>query len=145
MMGATTSLDFGTERGRVSLELHQDVIRARRFGRECASELGFGLADQTRLATVISELSRNVLQNAERGECVVYSAVEPDCVRITVLIIDEGPGIPDLQKAMTDGYSTTGGLGVGLPAARRLMHDFSIDTAPGRTEIRVGLRRRRVR
>lgn len=120
-----------------------DIVTARQEGRRLAQELGFGLADQTRIATAISELTRNVIQYADRGT-VTLKAIRADRKDgLEVVVADEGPGIEDVERVMQQGYSTSGGLGVGLPGARRLMHEFEIVSWPGRgttVTIRMWLR-----
>jgi serine/threonine-protein kinase RsbT len=128
---------------RVAIDAESDIIAARQAGRDTAKKLGFGLADQTRLATAISELARNIIKYAERGECVVSDMSDAKIVRVKVDVIDEGPGIGDVQKAMTDGFSTGRSLGMGLPGTRRLVHDFAIDSSTAGTKIAVGLSRPR--
>jgi len=120
-----------------------DIVTARQKGRRLAQELGFGLADQTRIATAISELTRNVIQYADRGT-VTLKAIRADGKDgLEVVVADEGPGIEDVERVMQQGYSTSGGLGVGLPGTRRLMHEFEIVSRPGRgttVTIRMWLR-----
>ena len=121
-----------------------DVVLARSTARQKASKIGFGLADQTRLATAVSELARNVLQYAGEGFCEITNDSNEKELRINILIEDHGAGIPDIDKAMKDGYSTSGGLGAGLPGTRRLMDDFAIESQPGLTRIKIALVRKRV-
>jgi serine/threonine-protein kinase RsbT len=129
----------------IQLNIHQDVdiITAREKGRRLAQELGFGLADQTRLATAISELVRNVVQYAGRGIITLKSIITDSKRGLEVVVADQGPGIEDVEQAMRDGYSTSGGLGMGLPGARRLAHEFDIVSQLGRgttVTIRMWLR-----
>lgn len=108
-----------------------DVVIARLQGRDLAKSLGFGLADQTRLATAISELTRNVLQYAQKGRMELRPVNQGLHVGVEVVIEDNGPGIKDVDLAMQDGYtSRAGSLGAGLPGARRLAHEFEILTRP---------------
>ena len=109
-----------------------DVITARQEGRRLAQELGFGLADQTRIATAISELTRNVVQYAERGTVTLKVVRADGREGLEVVVADEGPGMEDVELAMQDGYSTRGGLGAGLPGTKRLVHEFEIVSQPGR-------------
>lgn len=118
-----------------------DIVSARRVARDLCERLGFGKADQTRLATAVSELARNVIQYASEGICIVEDASDSGTRRIRVQVEDCGPGITDIDLAMTDGYSTSGGLGAGLPGTRRLVDDFQIESAPGRTRITITLRK----
>ncbi|MBL7062631.1 MAG: anti-sigma regulatory factor [Anaerolineae bacterium] len=122
---------------RVVLENSRDVVIARRAGREMARQLGFGPADQTRLATAISELARNVVQHAGEGVCLVADESNERQISIKVVIEDHGPGIPDIEKAMGYGFSTGGGLGAGLPGAKRLVHEFDIESQPGHTRVAI--------
>jgi serine/threonine-protein kinase RsbT len=117
---------------RVSIVHEVDVVEARRSARALAAELGFGLSDQALIATAISELARNILQYAKRGELVIGVAHNGGRKGIDVVAVDHGPGISDPEKAMRDGYSTGSGLGLGLPGTRRIMDDFELDTEIGR-------------
>lgn len=118
-----------------------DIITARQFGRDLARDLGFGLADQTRLATSISELTRNVIQYAETGTCLITDASDESTYCVQVEVLDHGPGIPDIERALEDGFSTGSGLGAGLPGVKRLMHDFHIESRPGFTKVTSRIRR----
>lgn len=113
------------------IQLDVDIITARQQGRTLAQELGFGLADQTRLATAISELARNVVQHAGQGTITLRPIVAGSKRGLEVVVADQGPGIEDVELALQDGYSTSGGLGMGLPGARRLVHEFDIVSQPG--------------
>ena len=129
----------------IQLDIRQeaDIVTARQEGRRLAQELGFGLADQTRIATAISELTRNVIQYADHGTVTLKAIGAGGKDGLEVVVADEGPGIEDVELALQDGYSTGGGLGVGLPGARRLMHEFEIVSWPGRgatVTIRMWLR-----
>jgi serine/threonine-protein kinase RsbT len=116
---------------RIAIESDADVVTARQRARELAADLELSSTDQTLLATAISEVARNITTYATRGE-VLVSIVQDDNRRgIRVVARDQGPGIEDLDRALQDGYTTGGGLGLGLPGARRLVDDFSIDSAPG--------------
>ncbi|CAK0766559.1 Serine/threonine-protein kinase RsbT [Gammaproteobacteria bacterium] len=120
-----------------------DVLLARKVAREMAVALGLSTADQTRLATAVSELTRNVLQYAGSGQCRVTDESDATIVKIRVEVEDQGPGIPDVEQAMQNGYSTSGGLGVGLPGTRRLMDEFDIESKPGATRVMITMNRRR--
>lgn len=109
-----------------------DAIVARQRGREIARTLGFSIVDQTRIAISISELARNIILYAGTGEVLITELVAGhDDIGIEVIAADNGPGISDLNLALVDGYSTSNGLGMGLPGTKRLMDEFSIDTTPG--------------
>jgi serine/threonine-protein kinase RsbT len=106
-------------------------VVARQKGRELAASVGFSSTDQTLLATAISEVARNIISYAGQGE-ITLSTIEAAGRRgILVIARDQGPGIPDLEAAMRDGYSTGKSLGVGLPGARRLVDDFDLASTPG--------------
>lgn len=126
----------------VVLKEQRDIVRARQAGRAVAKDLEFGTADQTRLATAISEIARNALQYAMGGECLIQSIADRFEKTIRVRIADKGPGIPDIDKAMEDGYTTSNGLGAGLPGARRLMHDFHITSGADGTVIEMSMTRK---
>jgi serine/threonine-protein kinase RsbT len=116
---------------RVPISHEADIVTARQKGRELAAEGGFSRTEQTLIATAISEVARNIVEYAERGE-IVLSAIWRGSQRgIMVVARDSGPGIPDLDLAMRDGYSTGRSLGMGLSGAKRLMDDFALLSAPG--------------
>jgi len=116
---------------RVPVASDADVVVARQKGREIAAEAGFSGTDQTVIATAISEITRNVVKFAQRGEVVISQISAEGRRGIQVVARDAGPGIEDTERAMTDGYSTYHGLGLGLPGARRLMDRFELDSVPG--------------
>jgi serine/threonine-protein kinase RsbT len=138
---AASDIDHGTCVA-VSLAAPESIVMARQAGREAARVLGFGLADQTRLATAISEISRNALRYGGGGNCEIASANQNGMCEVTVTVRDKGPGIPDLKKAMTPGFSTGNSLGMGLHASARLMDSLKIESEPGRTQIVMVMRRR---
>ena len=117
---------------RIPIESDADVVTARQRARELAASLALSSTDQTLLATAISEVARNITTYAVRGEVTVEMVENGDRRGIRVVARDEGPGIEDLERALQDGYTTGGGLGIGLPGARRLVDEFDIDSAPGR-------------
>lgn len=105
-----------------------DIVEARQLGRNEAKKIGFGAVDQARITTAISELARNIYLYADAGN-IVITAIEIDGVKgIKIVAKDEGPGINDIRLVMQDGYSTSQGLGAGLPGVRRLMDEFEIHT-----------------
>jgi serine/threonine-protein kinase RsbT len=116
----------------IPIESDADVVTARPQARAMAGELDLTSTDQTLLATAISEVARNITTYATRGE-VELSVVKDDNGRsgIQVIARDQGPGIENVELALQDGYTSGGGLGLGLPGARRLVDDFHIETAPG--------------
>lgn len=103
-----------------------DVLLARQTGRRVAEKVGFLGSDLTMIATAISELARNIIRYAGKGEVVVSPICDGDRVGVMVVARDSGPGIADIDLAMRDGYTTGSGMGLGLPGARRLMDEFSI-------------------
>jgi len=117
---------------RIAIESDADVVVARQRARALAAQVELTSTDQTLLATAISELARNITAYAVRGE-VLVGVVRGDDGRRGVRVVarDDGPGIEDIQLALTDGYTTGNGLGLGLPGARRLVDEFDIQTAPG--------------
>jgi len=120
------------EETRLTVKSDQDIVMARMRGRAMARQLGFQEASATLIATAISELARNILLYAKRGE-VVLSAIDRGERRgLAVVARDEGPGIPDVARAMQDGYSTSGRLGLGLPGVRRLMDEFEVESLTGK-------------
>lgn len=117
---------------RVPIASDVDVVNARQKGREVAAEAGFSSGDQTVIAAAISEIARNILMYAKRGEVELGLVTNGDRQGVVVTARDQGPGIPDIARAMQDGYSTSGGLGLGLPGARRLMDDFEVTSDRGK-------------
>lgn len=109
----------------------EDILTARHQGRQLAADLGFGATDLAMIATAISELARNIVSYARPGEILLKSSDENDPAGIIVVASDHGCGIPDVTRAMQDGYSTSGGLGLGLPGVRRLMDQFEIVSCVG--------------
>jgi len=116
-----------------------DIVTARQNGRTMAAELGFQGTDLTLIATAISELARNIVRYARHGEIHLQVLGNNNGKRgLLVEARDEGPGIPNIAQAMQDGYSTSGGLGLGLPGTRRLMDEFEITSdAENGTTIRT--------
>ena len=119
-----------TARG-VAIEREADIVVARQAGRQLAAELGFSSTDQTLIATAISEVARNIVVYAQRGELVLARVEEAGRVGIEVVARDRGPGIENLELAMRDGFSTKQSLGLGLPGARRLMDEFHLASELG--------------
>ena len=117
---------------RVVVETDRDIVSARQQGRVMAAQLGFSPGTATLIATAISELARNILLYASRGEVTMRTIEINGSKGIAVEARDDGPGIPQPQRALEDGYSTSGRLGLGLPGVKRLMDEFRLETAPGR-------------
>lgn len=117
---------------RVTIHSDADIIAARRMGRELAEGVGFGGSELTVIATAISEIARNIIEYAGSGEIILRQAQQGAKRGILVIARDRGPGIPDVELAMQDGYSTSKGIGLGLPGARRLMDEFDVDSAVGK-------------
>jgi serine/threonine-protein kinase RsbT len=116
---------------RVPIRADADIVSARQQGRAVAQQIGFTGSKLTVIATAISELGRNILQYAGSGE-IVLQPIHSSRHGMVVVARDEGPGIPDIALAVQDAYSTSGGLGLGLPGTRRLMDEFAIDSVVGR-------------
>jgi serine/threonine-protein kinase RsbT len=117
------------------------IVEARQLARALARELGFGMVDQSRIATAVSELARNVVRYAtgSRGEVLLHELhTETGTVGLEVVVHDEGPGIPDVERAMQEGFTSGAGLGMGLSGAKRLVDEFEINTAVGLgTDVRI--------
>ncbi|MEU2226367.1 ATP-binding protein [Streptomyces sp. NPDC018347] len=120
---SATSLPIGSD---------ADLAWVRQEVRQCAAGLGFGLVQQTKLVTAASELARNTLVHGGGGRVEITPVDNGRSKGLRMSFIDSGPGIRDLELAMTDGYTTGGGLGLGLSGSRRLVQEFHVDTEPGR-------------
>jgi serine/threonine-protein kinase RsbT len=116
---------------RVPIGSDADLAWARQQVRQAAAELGFGLVQQTKLITAASELARNTLVHGGGGHMEIAVVGSGAARGLRLAFVDSGPGIRDIERAMTDGYTTGGGLGMGLSGARRLVHEFEIDSRPG--------------
>jgi len=108
-----------------------DVMRVRQKGRELAAWADFAAVDQTLVATAISEIARNIVTYAKRGTIALKIEEESDRLGLVVVACDQGPGIPNITRAMQDHNSTSHGLGMGLPGARRAMDEFAIQSTSG--------------
>jgi len=109
-----------------------DIVGARQLGREMTKEIGFGIVDQARVTTAISELARNIYLYADHGKICCEAIHHLGRRGIRLMATDEGPGIEDIGKVMQDGYSTSGGLGAGLPGVKRLMDEFDLQSEKGK-------------
>jgi len=110
----------------------EDVVAIRQAVRKRAVELGFNLVDQTKIVTAASELARNTVQYGGGGRVTIEAVEDFGRRGIRLSFQDDGPGIANIDLAMKDGFTTSGGLGLGLSGARRLSGDFSIESAPGK-------------
>lgn len=115
----------------VPVNCDKDVVVARQAGRSLALQAGFSESQATLVATAISELSRNIVNYASRGTVAMRLVRTANRVGLTIVAEDAGRGIPDVHLAMRDGYSSSGGLGLGLPGVRRLVDEFAIRSMPG--------------
>jgi serine/threonine-protein kinase RsbT len=125
----------GEARVCVPIKSSTDILEARKLGREIAGEMGFSSMDCTLIATAISELARNIVLYAQQGEIQLCPAVQTTSTGlnsngIVIVAHDQGPGIRDLRSALQDGFSTSRGLGLGLPGVKRIMDDFDIVSKP---------------
>lgn len=118
-------------RSSVEIITEWDIVAARQLGRNEAKKAGFGTVDQARITTAISELARNIYLYAGKGRIEIERVSEGGAFGIKIIASDEGPGIPDLRKVMEDGFSTSGGLGAGMPGVKRLMDEFKVSSEPG--------------
>ena len=109
----------------------EDVVGIRQAVRQRAVELGFNLIDQTKIVTAASELARNTVQYGGGGRVIIEGVEEGGRRGLRLTFEDHGPGIPDVELALRDGYTTSGGLGLGLGGARRLANEFYIQSRPG--------------
>jgi RNA polymerase sigma factor (sigma-70 family) len=116
---------------RIAVAADADVVRARQAGRDLAAALGFSATDGTVVATAISEVARNIVKFAGTGEVRIGRVDDAPRWGLQVVARDAGPGIPDVAQAVSDGHSTYGGLGLGLPGCRRLMDEFVLESEPG--------------
>ena len=118
---------------RVPIKDEYDIVMARSAGKNVAKEIGFGIVDQTRIATAISELARNIIVHAVEGVVEIKQIYrDGGSVGLQVVASDHGPGIPDVEQAMRVGFSTGHGLGAGLGGTKRLVDDFQIDSTVGK-------------
>ncbi len=115
----------------VAIRSDGDIVAARQQGRSLAAAIGFTATDATLIATAISELARNIVMYAGQGEVMMRSVEIAQRKGIVIVARDSGPGIRSLENVLRDGYSTSGGLGLGLPGVKRLMDEFAIESELG--------------
>jgi serine/threonine-protein kinase RsbT len=120
------------DRAILPIRSSEDVVRVRQNARERAVVQGLSLVDQTKLVTAASELARNTLEHGGGGQVEILLLNDGLRKGVRLIFSDTGPGIANVEAAMKDGFTTGGGLGLGLGGARRLSNEFSIDSAPGR-------------
>ena len=115
-----------------------DIVKARQLVRQYAKEFGMGIVDQTRITTAVSELFRNMYMYANGGEVLIERGMIDEKPTLIIKSIDTGPGIEDIELAMTDGYTSGQGMGYGMPGAKRLVDRFELYSVPGKgTTVRV--------
>ena len=121
------------ESGAVVMPLYsdEDVVRLRKLVREELAALGFGIVDQTKMITAASELARNTLKYGKGGECHLGKLNESPKIGVELVFTDDGPGIEDTALALTDGYTSGGGLGLGLSGGKKLSDEFHLETRLG--------------
>ena len=110
----------------------EDVVLVRRVVRESAVASGFSLVDQTKLVTAASELARNALEHGKGGHMVIEKVANSVKDGLKLVFEDKGPGIPDIETALRDGFTSGGGMGLGLGGSKRLVNDFHIESEPGK-------------
>lgn len=116
----------------IPIRTTEDIVKVRKVVRIKAAEIGLGLVDQTKIVTAASELARNTLDYGGGGEMSVSLVAESGRKGLRLTFRDEGPGIADLEQALRDGFTSGGGLGLGLGGAKRLCNEFHIESAPGK-------------
>lgn len=114
------------------IHIEQDVVLARQLARKLARECGMRLIDLTKLVTAVSELARNTMVYGGGGDMDWQILDENARTGLRLVFRDEGPGIPDIKLAMTDGWTSGSGLGLGLTGAKRLVEEFELETTPGK-------------
>ncbi len=118
--------------GTIPLRSEQDIVASRQLVRQLSQQMKFSLVDQTKTITAASELSRNTLVHGGGGQMRWERVELAGRVGLRLHFEDQGPGIKDLQLALTDGWTSGGGMGLGLPGSKRLVNEFEIDSAPGK-------------
>ncbi|MCD4784897.1 MAG: anti-sigma regulatory factor [Candidatus Eremiobacteraeota bacterium] len=115
----------------IEIHIESDIVRARQAARSLAESLGFSILSKTRVATAVSELARNTFTYGGGGSMKLEKISDRTRVGVHCIFVDKGPGIEDIVKAMTPGYTTGKGLGFGLSGSKRLMDDFKIESEVG--------------
>ena len=123
---------MSSQQREVYIRSESDIVATRRTVREVAKALGFGITDVTRIVTATSELARNVVLYAGSGVMRWREVARSGSVGVELILEDNGPGITDIEQAMQEGFTTSGGLGLGLPGTKRLMDEFEIASEVGR-------------
>ena len=116
----------------VQINVDTDIVVARQEGRALAAHLGLSVSEQVFVATAISEAARNILQYAGKGTITLSQVEESNKQGVLIIARDTGPGIADIERAMEDGFSSSGGLGLGLPGIKRLMSDLQVISEVGK-------------
>ena len=119
------------ERSVLPIRSQEDIVRVRQATRSSAIAMGFSLVDQTKLVTAASELARNTLDYGGGGEVELTNVNDAARCGVRLIFSDAGPGIPDIEQALRDGFTSGSGLGLGLGGARRLSNEFAIESKPG--------------
>lgn len=127
-----TGGDSRTVLDELALQSGEDVVRLRKAVRERAIASGFSLVEQTKMVTAASELGRNTIQYGGGGRVTISAVVNGARRGLRLEFVDQGPGIKDIEQALQDGFTTGGGLGLGLSGAKRLSDDFEIQSEPGK-------------
>ena len=117
---------------RIEIRCEEDIILSRTAARNLADELGFSVMNKTRVATAVSELARNVIQHASGGYMEMESVSESSKQGIRCAFVDEGPGIENIEQALSDGFSTGNSLGQGLPGSKRLVDELNVISDVGK-------------
>jgi serine/threonine-protein kinase RsbT len=118
--------------GQVPIKTESDIVLARREVREIATQIGFSVTDTTRIVTAASELARNIFKYAGHGVMHWRRIEKENSAGLELQFVDDGPGIADISLAMQEGFSTSKGLGLGLPGVKRLMDEMDIQSAGGK-------------
>jgi len=116
---------------RLPVRTSEDVVRVRQLVRARAVSLGFSIVDQTKIITAASEIARNTVDYGGGGELILEVVRQGARPGLKLIFQDTGPGIPNVDLALTDGYTTGGGLGLGLPGSKRLCNEFYIESRAG--------------